>query len=61
MEIYLLEKETNNLIQTFNNVTDWAENYVCYTVSGQMGKIYCDTEIEYFSDEMPLFEENVDI
>lgn len=52
MEIYLVKIETNELIQTFNDVESWTNNSVTYLNGGYLGKIYCN-EDEYFTDKMP--------
>lgn len=57
MEAYLIDKETNEVKQTFSNVLSFRENYVEYLNNGCRGKIYCDTEIEYISEAMPNNEE----
>lgn len=49
MTIYLINKETNELIQTFNNVISWTYNSVTYLNSGYRAKMYCG-EDEYFTD-----------
>lgn len=57
MEVYLIDKETDKVKQTFTNVLNFRENYVEYLNSGCRGKIYFDTEIEYISETMPDIEE----
>ena len=52
MEVYLTDRETKEIKQTFRNVTNWAENYVEY-YNGGRAKTYCDTEAEYFTDISP--------
>lgn len=51
MMVYLIDKNTNEIIQTFENVQEWNEEYVVYDNSGFIGKTYCDPEAEYFTDE----------
>ena len=53
MEVYLINKETNEIVRTFNNVINWSENFVEYDNGGR-AKIYCDTEVEYFTDVAPV-------
>ena len=53
--VYLINKETKETIQEFNNVINWGFNFVEYTNGGRC-KIYCDHEKEYFTDK--LEEEN---
>jgi hypothetical protein len=53
MEIYLINNETNEVTQTYQNVEIWGYNFVEYRNNGMRGKIYCDTNIEHFSDKMP--------
>ena len=58
MMIYLINAETNETIQTFENVIAWGYNYVEYDNGGYKGKTYCN-ENEYFSDKEPvIIEEN---
>lgn len=57
MEAYLIDKETNEVKQTFTNVLNFGENYVEYLNNGCRGKIYCDTQTEYISETMPEIEE----
>ena len=52
MTIYLKNKETNEVINTYTNVIRWSVDFVEYDNGGR-GKIYCNTEIEYFTDETP--------
>ena len=49
MKVYLINKETNQTIQTFENVIEWADNFVEYMNGGYRSKIYC-SENEYFAD-----------
>ena len=53
MEIYLLNTETNELIQTFRDVKSWTSNSVTYLNGGYLGKVYCN-ENEYFTDRIPV-------
>lgn len=55
--IYLINAETNEVIQTFENVIEWGYNFVEYTNDGIRAKIYCN-ENEYFSDKEIVIEEN---
>ena len=50
MEIYLINAETNEVIQTYTNVVNWAYNFVVYDNNGYLGKIYCE-ENEFFTDK----------
>ena len=52
MTIYLIKKESGELIATYNNVTRWAEDFVEYNNGGR-AKSYCDVEKEYFTDIEP--------
>ena len=47
--IYLINKETNEVIQTFEDVIEWGENFVEYNNGGYRAKMYC-SENEYFTD-----------
>ena len=53
MKIYLINNETNEVTQTYQNVEKWGYNFVEYKNNGMRGKIYCDMETEHFSDKMP--------
>lgn len=53
--IYLINAETNEVIQTFENVIEWGYNFVEYTNDGIRAKIYCN-ENEYFSDKEIVIE-----
>lgn len=53
MEIYLINNETNEVTQTYQNVEKWGYNFVEYKNNGMRGKIYCDMETEHFSDTKP--------
>lgn len=57
MEIYLIDVETNEVKQTFKDVKSWSENYVLYDNGGYLGKIYCDTSTEYFTDKEVIDEQ----
>lgn len=57
MEVYLINKETKEVVDTFRNVTKWNYNYVEYLNNGNKGKSYCNEEIEYFSDIVDNAEE----
>ena len=48
--IYLINAETNEVIQTFENVIEWGYNFVEYKNETIRTKIYCN-ENEYFSDK----------
>ncbi|MBQ2871595.1 hypothetical protein IJE86_07830 [bacterium] len=49
MTIYLINRETGELINTYNNVTRWAEDFVEYNNGGR-AKSYCEVESELFTD-----------
>lgn len=55
--IYLINTDTNEVIQTFQNVIEWGYNFVEYTNNELRAKIYCN-ENEYFSDKEIIIEEN---
>ena len=57
MKIYLINADTNETIQTFENVDRWGANFVEYTNGGYRAKTYCG-ENEYFSDKEVIVEEN---
>lgn len=54
--IYLINKETNEVIGTFNEVQHWDYNYVEYLNGGYRAKMYC-SDNEYFSDKEPVIIE----
>lgn len=50
MTIYLKNSETNETIQTFENVIEWGDNFVeYYNGNNYRAKTYCG-ENEYFTD-----------
>jgi hypothetical protein len=51
MKIYLINKETKETIQTFENVEKWGKNFVEYKNGNYRAKMYCN-ENEYFTDQM---------
>ena len=51
MTIYLINSETNETIQTFEDVTSWDCNFVEYNNGGYRAKMYC-SENEYFTDQI---------
>lgn len=53
MKIYLLNKQTNDVVQEFDDVLNVGHNYVEYLNGGCRGRIYCDEETEYFSKNLP--------
>ena len=57
MRIYLLKKETNEEIDVFENVIEWAEDFVVFQIGTITNKIYA-TEDQYFTDKLNV-EENV--
>ena len=51
MKIYLINAETNETIQTFENVITWKYNFVEYYNGDNRAKMYCG-ENEYFADKV---------
>ena len=50
MVVYLKNKETNEILQTFENVIEWGDTFVEYrNENNYRTKTYCD-ENEYFTD-----------
>lgn len=47
--IYLVNTETKEVVNTYNNVIAWGNNYVEYKQNGLRAKIYCNDN-EYFTD-----------
>lgn len=56
--IYLINKETNEIIRTFalEDVIEWGENFIEYSNGGYRAKTYCN-ENEYFTDKEVIVEE----
>ena len=54
MKIYLINTETNETIQTFENAISWGYNFVEYDNGGR-AKMYCG-ENEYFADKEVIVE-----
>ena len=50
MIVYLINKETNEIINEYKNVISWGYNFVEFNNGGRC-KIYCNSETEYFTDE----------
>lgn len=48
--IYLINVETKEVLNTYNNVLDWGSNFVEYSQGGLRAKIYCNAN-EYFTDK----------
>lgn len=57
MKIYLINADTNETIQTFDDVISWGANFVEYNNGGFRAKMYCN-ENEYFTDKEVVVEEN---
>ena len=53
MKVYLINNETNEVVNEYNNVISWGFDFVEYHNGGRC-KIYCDAETEHFSDEEPV-------
>lgn len=58
MEVYLINRETNEIKDAYINVYKWAENFVECINNGLRSKFYCNSEIEYFTDKIPEEVEN---
>lgn len=54
--IYLINAETNEIIQTFEDVIAWGYNFVEYKNGNYRAKMYCN-ENEYFTDKEVVVEE----
>lgn len=50
MTIYLINKETGEIINTYTNVIRWGKNFVELMNGKYRNKFYCSPETEYFSD-----------
>lgn len=52
MKVYLINKETNEIINEFNNVIEHTDSYVLYKAGKGMAKLYVG-ENEYFTKTKP--------
>lgn len=52
MKVYSVNKETNEIINVFDNVLVWDSNSVLYQAGKGRCKIYAE-ENEYFTDKDP--------
>ena len=59
MKVYLINNETNEIVNEYSNVISWGFNFVEYDNGGRC-KIYCDSEVEHFSNEEPVKVEVTD-
>lgn len=50
--IYLINKTTNEIVTTFDNVIEWSTNYVLLKAGYGRAK-YFSNENEYFTDTLP--------
>ena len=50
MIVYLKDINTNEVLQTFENVVNWGNSFVEFLTDKQRTKIYCD-ENHYFTDQ----------
>lgn len=55
--VYLINKETEEVINEYKEVISWGYNFVEFLNNGQRGKIYCGKN-EYFTDQKS--EEEID-
>ena len=55
--IYLINKETKEVVNTFGNVIEWNDSYVVYKAGKGTCKIYA-SEGEYFTDQAPEIKED---
>lgn len=56
MTVYLIDKITSEVLQTFTDVLSFDDDYVEYLNNGCRGKTYCDVETEFISDVLPESE-----
>ena len=56
MVVYLINRETNEVICKYSNVIAWDENFVEYLDGESRNKSYCDVITEYFTDIDPAKE-----
>ena len=50
-KVYLIDLQTQEVKETFENVIMWGSNFVEYDNNGRCKK-YCDETQEYFTDEV---------
>lgn len=50
MVIFLKNKETNELIRTYNNVVSWSTRFIEKLSGGYRSKIYC-SDNQYFDNK----------
>ena len=55
MIIYLINAETNEIKNEYDNVITWGYNFIEFLNNSQRCKIYCN-ENEYFTDQRPDVE-----
>ena len=53
MTIYLINKETQEIIAEHSGVERWDYSFVECINYGRKAKFYCNTEVEYFTDKNP--------
>lgn len=53
MNVYVIDKNTNEIVREFSNVINFDINSVEYLNNDCRGKIYCDIENEYVTDVIP--------
>lgn len=54
--IYLKDRNTNEIKETYDNVIAWGDDFVEYYNNGNRAKFYCGDD-EYFTDADKLNEE----
>ena len=59
MKIYLINSETNEIMQIFENVIHWGVDFVEFNNNGYRGKVYCDYETSVFTDQEPMIKEGI--
>lgn len=52
MRVYLIDKNTNEIIKEYNNVIEYTEDYILYQAGKGRGKLYAG-ENEYFTNIKP--------
>lgn len=55
MEVYLIDIETDKVINTYTNIIGFGYNWVEFENNGRC-KLYCDPETEFFTDTLPEVE-----
>jgi hypothetical protein len=56
--IYLIDKETNEVVREFHNVLEWDDHSVLYQAGKGRGRVFA-SDSEYLTDRAPEIKEPV--